>query len=240
MPRRNARNARKTRSKRTTRSSERIIRSSDKLPENILPVEAKTQNQEDYINAIIENDVIFCTGPSGSGKSFIAAGMACNDLHDGHVDQIIVTRPLVCSGKDIGSLPGELNEKIQPYLKPMEENFKKFLGRTYYGHYFNEGKIRYEPLEVMRGSTFDYSYLVLDEAQNCTIEQLKLFITRMGKESKVLINGDTKQTDIKSKSGLQIVIDKLKNIKGISCCFLTYEDIQRNGIIGEVLKALEE
>jgi phosphate starvation-inducible PhoH-like protein len=212
----------------------------DRGPEKLLELEGKTENQKDYIRAILENEIIFCSGPSGCGKSFIAAGIAAHHLHEGKIDQIIITRPLVCSGKDIGSLPGELNEKIHPYLKPMEENFKKFLGRSYYGEYFNSGKIRYEPLEVMRGSTFDYSYLVLDEAQNCTIEQLKLFITRMGKNSKVLINGDIKQTDLKSKSGLQVVIEKLKHIEGIASCVLTYGDIQRNGIIGHVLMALEE
>ena len=206
----------------------------------IVPITAKTLNQKEYIRDIVENDVIFCTGPSGSGKSYIAAGIAANHIYRDEVDQIIVTRPLVCAGKDIGSLPGELDEKIKPYLLPMEENLKHFLGRDYYGKLFNDGRIRYEPLEIMRGATFHDAYMILDEAQNCTLDQIKLFITRMGENSKVLINGDIRQTDIRKFSGLLTCIDKLEGIEGIGISRLYYEDIQRNGIIGRVLEALEE
>lgn len=202
-------------------------------------VEAKTYNQKEYIRSIIENDVVFCSGPSGSGKSYVAAGIAAEHLHRGEIDQIIITRPLVCTGKDIGSLPGELGEKIAPYLLPMKENLKFFLGRGYYGHYENEGQIHYKPLEIMRGSTFHNSYMILDEAQNCTTDQIKMFITRMGKNSKVLINGDTNQDDLRGRSGLEFCIDRLKNVNGVGVCELTYEDIQRNDIIGRVLTALE-
>ena len=206
----------------------------------IVPITAKTLNQKEYIRDIVENDVIFCTGPSGSGKSYIAAGIAANHIYRDEVDQIIVTRPLVCAGKDIGSLPGELDEKKKPYLLPMEENLKHFLGRDYYGKLFNDGRIRYEPLEIMRGATFHDAYMILDEAQNCTLDQIKLFITRMGENSKVLINGDIRQTDIRKFSGLLTCIDKLEGIEGIGISRLYYEDIQRNGIIGRVLEALEE
>lgn len=122
---------------------------------------------------------------------------------------------------------------------PMQENLKHFLGRAYYGEYYNAGRIKYMPLEVMRGSTFNHSYMILDEAQNCSFEQIKMFITRMGEGSKVLINGDIKQTDIKSRSGLAHCIEKLYNIEGIAYCQLTIQDIQRNGILGRVLNALE-
>ena len=206
----------------------------------IVPVTAKTINQKDYIRDIVENDVIFCTGPSGSGKSYIAAGIAANHIYRDEVEQIIVTRPLVCAGKDIGSLPGELDEKIKPYLLPMEENLKHFLGRDYYGKLFNESRIRYEPLEVMRGATFHDAYMILDEAQNCTLDQIKMFITRMGDNSKVLINGDIRQTDIRKFSGLLDCIDRLEGVEGVGISRLYYEDIQRNGIIGRVLEALEE
>jgi len=202
-------------------------------------VEAQTDNQKEYIRSIIENDVVFCSGPSGSGKSYIAAGIAAEHLHRGDVEQIIITRPLVCTGKDIGSLPGELGEKIAPYLLPMKENLKFFLGRGYYGHYENEGLIQYKPLEIMRGSTFHNTYMILDEAQNCTTDQIKMFITRMGKHSKVLINGDVNQDDLRGRSGLDFCIGKLKGIDGVGVCELTYEDIQRNDIIGKVLTALE-
>jgi phosphate starvation-inducible PhoH-like protein len=202
-------------------------------------LEAKTENQRNYIRSIIENDVTFCTGPSGTGKSFIAAGIAASRLLKDEVDTIIVTRPLVCTGKDIGSLPGELNDKIKPYLAPMEENLKYFLGRDKFGLYFNTRRIRFEPLETMRGATFHNSYMILDEAQNCTMEQIKMFITRMGEYSKVIINGDTKQTDLYRDSGLYYCLEKLNNLQGVGICSLGYNDIQRNGILGRILNALE-
>ena len=202
-------------------------------------LEAKTENQKNYIRSIVENDVVFCTGPSGSGKSFIAAGIAAHKLLKDEIDTIIVTRPLVCTGRDLGSLPGELNDKIKPYLQPMEENLRYFLGRDRFGMYFNQRRIRFEPLETMRGSTFHDSYMILDEAQNCTLEQIKMFVTRMGKHSKALINGDNKQTDIFRDSGLDFCIERLSNVEGVGISKLEYHDIQRNGIIGAVLYALE-
>lgn len=209
-------------------------------PQQLKIVEPKTENQQEYIRSIAENDIVFCTGPSGCGKSYIASGIASQKLHYDQIENIIITRPLVCTGKEIGSLPGELNEKIAPYLLPMQENLKHFLGRAFYGEYFNQRRIRYMPLEIMRGSTFNYSYMILDEAQNCSMEQIKMFITRMGEGSKVLINGDIKQTDIKSRSGLAECINRLYNIDGVGVCELTHQDIQRNGILGRVLTALEQ
>ena len=204
----------------------------------IKTVEAKTENQKEYIRSIVDNDVIFCSGPSGSGKSYIAAGIAAEHLHRGDIEQVLITRPLVCTGKELGSLPGDLLEKIAPYLLPMQENFRHFLGRAYYGMHYNEGRIKYQPLEVMRGSTFHNTYMILDEAQNCTFEQIKMFITRMGQGSKVLINGDTRQCDL-SRSGLWDCIEKLKNVEGVGICSLTTQDIQRNGILGRILNAME-
>ena len=206
---------------------------------DIIPLEAKTSNQKEYIGSIIENDVIFCSGPSGSGKSFIAAGVAAHHLYEKAIEQIIITRPLICTGKDIGSLPGELNEKIAPYLIPMQENFKYFLNHSYHRLHHREHKINYKPLEIMRGSTFHNSYMILDEAQNCTYDQIKMFVSRMGHNSKVLINGDTNQTDLKRNSGLEMCMDKLSGIDGVAICKLSYSDIQRNGIIGKILNALE-
>jgi phosphate starvation-inducible PhoH-like protein len=212
---------------------------SKKPSHKIKPLEAKTDNQRDYIRAIVENDIVFCSGPAGSGKSFIAAGIAAQHLHHGRIDNVIVTRPLVCTGKDIGSLPGEMGEKIAPYLLPMKENLKHFLGQAYYGLYSNEGQIQYKPLEVMRGSTFHNSYMILDEAQNCTEDQIKMFVSRMGENSKVIINGDVEQNDLRGRSGLSFCMNRLNNIEGIGICKLGYEDIQRNGIIGRFLRALE-
>ena len=207
--------------------------------EKVKPITAKTPNQKGYIRSIIENEITFCCGPAGSGKSFVAAGIAANHLHKGQVSRIIVTRPLVCTGKDIGALPGELDEKIAPYLTPMQENLRFFLGQSYYGHYNNEGKLNYEPLEVMRGATFHDSYMILDEAQNCTFEQIKMFITRMGEDSKIIINGDINQSDIRGLSGLEQCMDRLEGVLGVGVCELDHSDIQRNGILGRVLDALE-
>ena len=207
--------------------------------QKVKPLEAKTYNQKEYIRNIIENDIIFCSGPAGSGKSFIAAGIAAEHLHRGEIEKVIVTRPLICTGKDIGHLPGEMGEKIAPYLLPMKENLQHFLGQAYYGLYANEGQIQYKPLEVMRGSTFHNSYMILDEAQNCTEDQIKMFVSRMGEGSKVLINGDIDQDDLKGRSGLAFCMDRLQGVEGIAVCKLGYEDIQRNGIIGRFLRALE-
>jgi len=172
-------------------------------------------------------------------NTFIASGLASEKLHKGDISRIVVTRPLVCTGKDIGALPGELDEKIMPYLLPLEENFRFFLGDMY-KDYFSQGFILYKPLELMRGSTFNNAIMILDEAQNCTLEQLKMFITRIGQDSKVIINGDLDQTDLrKTPSSLLYCINKLKDIKGIGNVKFDTSDIQRNGIIGKVLKALE-
>jgi phosphate starvation-inducible PhoH-like protein len=220
--------------------TKRQRREEQKAPQKVKPLEAKTYNQKEYIRNIIENDIIFCSGPAGSGKSFVAAGIAAEHLHRGEIEKVIVTRPLICTGKDIGHLPGEMGEKIAPYLLPMKENLQYFLGQAYYGLYANEGQIQYKPLEVMRGSTFHNSYMILDEAQNCTEDQIKMFVSRMGEGSKVLINGDIDQDDLRGRSGLAFCMDRLQGIEGIAVCKLGYEDIQRNGIIGRFLKALED
>lgn len=212
----------------------------NEITQKVKIVEGKTENQNNYIRSIIENQVIFCSGPSGCGKSYIAAGLASEHLHRGIVEQVIITRPIVCTGKEIGALPGDLGEKINPYLMPMQENFRFFLGQAFYGMYVMERKIRYEPLEIMRGSTFHNAYMILDEAQNCTFDQIKMFITRMGENSKVLINGDIKQTDLKGRSGLWPCIEKLRNVDGIAVVTLDRSDIQRNGMIGRILNALED
>jgi phosphate starvation-inducible PhoH-like protein len=204
-----------------------------------IKIRGMTKNQDDYIKGIKDNDIIFCTGPAGSGKSYIAAGLATEYLLGGKCEQVIISRPLVCTGKEIGSLPGELTDKINPYLGPIQDSLKKLLGQ-YYGLYINDKKIRYEPLELMRGYTFDNSIMILDEAQNCTAEQIKMFITRIGKESKVIINGDIKQTDISKRSGLEFIIERASKVLGVSVARLTYDDILRNDIIYRFLRAVEE
>lgn len=218
---------------------EKSSRRQNKTKSKITVIEGKTPNQKDYIRTIIDKDVVFCSGPAGSGKSFVAAGVAAEHLHAGKIEKIIVTRPLVCAGKDVGALPGELFDKIAPYQGPMQENLRYFFTQAFYGLYVNEGKVCYAPLETMRGATFHNAYMLLDEAQNCTFDQIKMFITRMGYNSKVLINGDMGQTDLKGKSGLQECISRLDNVDGVGICRLDYSDIQRNGLLGKILQALE-
>ena len=201
---------------------------------------AKTQNQKNYILSIIENDITFCFGPSGTGKSFVAAGIAAQHLNRQKTSHIIVTRPLVCAGKSLGAVPGEIEDKVKPYLKPMEENLKFFLGNKKFKKLMDEDIIKFEPLELMRGASFHNSYMILDEAQNCTLDQIKMFITRIGENSKVIINGDVKQTDLKDGSGLRICINKLTEIKGVGICEFNHNDIQRNSIISSILVALED
>lgn len=222
------------------RTNKRKRREEKRPNTQLVPLEAKTENQKKYIKTITQDDIIFCSGPAGCGKSFIAAGVAAHHLHQGLIQRVIVTRPLVCTGKDIGALPGEIGEKIAPYLLPMQENLKHFLGQAFYGLYANEGNICYKPLEVMRGSTFHDSYMILDEAQNCTLDQIKMFVSRMGNNSKVIINGDVEQNDLYGGSGLALCMDRLEEIEGIGICKLGYDDIQRNGIIGRFLQALED
>jgi phosphate starvation-inducible PhoH-like protein len=208
-------------------------------PYKIKTIEAKTENQKNYIRAIIENDIVICSGPSGSGKSMIAAGIGSSQLYYGSFDQIVITRPLICSGKDIGALPGDIYDKINPYVMPMQEYFRMFLGNTFYTICTNDKKIRFEPLEIMRGATFNNTYMILDEAQNCTFDQIKMFMTRIGENSKVIINGDIKQNDLRGRSGLETCMQKLQNIEGVGIIELDNSDIQRHGIIGKILNALE-
>ncbi len=208
----------------------------DKFPKSLV---ARTKNQKDYILSIVENDITFCFGPSGTGKSFIAAGITSEHLIHKKTSQIIVTRPLVCAGKNLGAVPGEVGDQVKPYLKPMEENLRFFLGPERLNRLIDQEIIRFEPLELMRGASFHDAYMILDEAQNCTLDQIKMFITRIGQNSKVIINGDVQQTDLKDGSGLKICVNKLREIDGVGICEFNHSDIQRNSIIKSILMALE-
>jgi len=156
----------------------------------------KTKNQEEYIKAIEKNDVTFCTGPAGTGKTAVAVGIACDYLLDKRVEKLVVTRPVIESGRGLGFLPGTFEEKIHPYLIPVLEEMEFRLNTNRVQAYRDEGKIEVVPLEYMRGRNFHNCFVVLDEAQNATFEQLKMFVTRIGWDSKAVINGDIDQTDL--------------------------------------------
>mgnify|MGYP003149728608 CR=1 FL=1 len=200
----------------------------------------KTDNQADYIRCMVESDVAFCSGPAGSGKTAVAVGLGCEYFLDKKVTKIIITRPVVESGRGLGYLPGSLTDKIQPYLVPVIEEMKLYLGpETYHsGRAINE--IEMCPLEYMRGRNFHDSFMILDEAQNATYEQIKMFLTRIGSNSKAIINGDIDQTDLNEtcEGGLSSCMDRLEGVEGVSICRLTSEDIVRNGIISKILAKL--
>jgi phosphate starvation-inducible PhoH-like protein len=200
----------------------------------------KTKNQEGYIKTISENDVTFCTGPAGTGKTAVAVGLACDYLLDKRVEKIIVTRPVIESGRGLGFLPGTFEEKIHPYLVPVLEEMQYRLNTNRVQAYREEGKIEVVPLEYMRGRNFHNCFMILDEAQNATFEQLKMFITRIGWDSKAVINGDVEQTDLlkKDQGGLEEFLERLDGIDGVGISELTEEDIVRNSIISRILNAL--
>ena len=205
-------------------------------------LKAKTNNQEDYIYEMSKNDVTFCIGPAGTGKTAVAVGLACDHLIDKKIEKIIVTRPVIESGKGLGFLPGTFDEKIHPYLVPVLEEMTFRLGANKVKSYREEGVIEVCPLEYMRGRNFHNSFMILDEAQNATFDQLKMFITRIGWNSKAVINGDVQQTDLpqSARGGLEEFIDRLYEIDGVGMAKLTVEDIIRNDIISKILKALHD
>jgi phosphate starvation-inducible protein PhoH and related proteins len=200
----------------------------------------KTDNQEDYIACIKESDITFCSGPAGSGKTTVSVGLACEYFLGGSVERIIITRPVVEAGRGLGFLPGTLTDKIQPYLVPVVEEMKLYLGKDTYHSTRSSNQVEMCPLEYMRGRNFHNSFMILDEAQNATYEQIKMFITRIGIGSKAVINGDISQTDLPSphEGGLDSCMDKLSDVEGVSVCELTSRDIVRSGIISKILAKL--
>jgi len=201
----------------------------------------KTNNQAEYIRSMVESDVTFCSGPAGSGKTAVAVGLACEYLLENKIEKIVITRPVVESGRGIGFLPGNLNEKVHPYMVPIIEEMKLYLGMETYNSMRVTNIIEVCPLEYMRGRNFHNTFMILDEAQNATFEQIKMFLTRIGIGSKAIINGDLDQTDLRGDAygGLSQCMTKLENLRGLSICKLTHEDIVRNDIIARILGRLK-
>ena len=206
-------------------------------------LKAKTDNQYDYISLMSENDLTFCCGPAGSGKTAVSVGMACEYILEERVDKIIITRPVIESGRGLGFLPGGLNEKVHPYMGPMIEEMKLYLGVDAYNSMRATNKIEVCPLEYMRGGNFHNTIMILDEAQNATFEQIKMFMTRIGIGSKAVVNGDLDQTDLKGvydeSGGLRNCMDRLDDLHGVGICYLTNSDIVRNRIISSILNRLK-
>ena len=203
---------------------------------------AKTLGQYKYINAIKKNDIVFGIGPAGPGKTYLAMAMAIKAFKNNEVRRIILTRPAVEAGESLGFLPGDLQEKIDPYLRPRYDALFDILGFENYQRLVEKGLIEVAPLAYMRGRTLDDSYIILDEAQNTTSQQMKMFLTRIGYGSKAVITGDITQVDLPrgKKSGLVSASNILKDIKGIEFMTFRKEDVVRHPLVQRIIEAYEK
>ncbi len=205
-----------------------------------LAIKARTVNQQKMVEEIEKKDMLFAVGPAGSGKTYTAVALAVKYLREKRVKRIILTRPAVEAGENLGFLPGDMKEKLDPYLQPLYDALRDMLGEGKLNDYIEHHIIEIAPLAFMRGRTLENAFAILDEAQNATIGQIKMFLTRMGNYSKFIITGDPSQTDLPNKqpSGLIPATEKLKNIKGISIIELTNKDIVRNPLVSRILEVL--
>lgn len=204
-------------------------------------IKCKTVGQKNYVDAVKKNTVVFGVGPAGTGKTYLAVCLAVTALKSKQVEKIILTRPAVEAGEKLGFLPGDLQTKVDPYLRPLYDALQEMLGLENYAKYMERGVIEIAPLAYMRGRTLNNAFIILDEAQNTTREQMKMFLTRMGEGSKVVVTGDLTQTDLPEgkKSGLKQAISVLKNIEGISICHLTDKDVVRHPLVMQIVRAYE-
>lgn len=205
-------------------------------------IRAKNLGQSNYIEAVSQNDVVFGVGPAGTGKTFLAVAMAVAALRAGEVKRIILTRPAVEAGEKLGFLPGDLQEKVDPYLRPLFDSLYTILGVEHTNRLMDRQTIEIAPLAYMRGRTLDDAFVILDEAQNTTSEQMKMFLTRLGFDSKMIINGDITQIDLPkgTRSGLKEAIDRLTIVKGIETVHFDTADVIRHPLVSEVIKAYEK
>lgn len=201
------------------------------------PISAKTENQRRYINAIRNFQLVFGLGPAGTGKTYIAGAIAAEMLEAKKCEKIIITRPAVDAGESLGFLPGELEEKYEPYLAPLRAVLDERLGRSFVDYLLKMKKILPLPLAYMRGMTFDDCIVILDEAQNVTPAQMKMFLTRIGRNCTVVIDGDIEQKDIHVKSGLQDAVERIGYIPAVKVVKFGDSDIVRSGIVAEIIKA---
>ena len=206
------------------------------------PVKPKTLGQKKYVEAIRKNIVTLGAGPAGTGKTYLAVAMAVTAFRAKEVNRIILTRPAVEAGEKLGFLPGDLQQKVDPYLRPLYDALFDMLGAEAFARYQERGSIEVAPLAYMRGRTLDDSFIILDEAQNTTREQMKMFLTRLGFNSKMVVTGDITQIDLPDgkKSGMLQAMRILKNIPDISICQFTEKDVVRHKLVQEIIKAYEK
>jgi len=205
------------------------------------PVKPKTLGQKNYIDSINKNTIVFGVGPAGTGKTYLAVAMAVKAFRAKEISRIILTRPAVEAGEKLGFLPGDLQQKVDPYLRPLYDALFEMLGPDNFQKYQEKGSIEVAPLAYMRGRTLDDSFIILDEAQNTTPEQMKMFLTRLGFNSKIVVTGDITQIDLPDgkKSGLKEAVRILKNIEDIKTVRFTEKDVVRHKLVQDIIKAYE-
>ncbi|NLB82765.1 MAG: PhoH family protein [Synergistaceae bacterium] len=205
------------------------------------PIRAKTEGQRNYLKAIRSNHIVFTIGPAGTGKTYLAVCHAVSLLKASAISRIVLVRPAVEAGESLGYLPGDLREKVEPYVRPLYDAFYELLSPERFLRYVDKGVIEIAPLAYMRGRTLNDSFIILDEAQNTTPEQMKMFLTRLGFGSKAVITGDVTQIDLPTgkMSGLKQVREILQDIDGIEFFYLTHVDVVRHEIVQQVVKAYE-
>lgn len=203
------------------------------------PIKPKTIDQKEYVDSISQNTVTIGVGPAGTGKTYLAVAAAVAAFRERKINRIILTRPAVEAGERLGFLPGDLQSKVDPYLRPLYDALFDMLGAETYQKYLERGNIEVAPLAYMRGRTLDDSFIILDEAQNTSCEQMKMFLTRMGFGSKMVITGDATQIDLPADklSGLKQAVRVLKNVEGIGICELTDQDVVRHVMVQRIIKA---
>lgn len=206
------------------------------------PVKPKTMGQKQYVDQIREKMIVFGIGPAGTGKTYLAMAMAIQAFKNGEVGRIILTRPAIEAGEKLGFLPGDLQSKIDPYLRPLYDALYQIMGAESYLHNSEKGLIEIAPLAYMRGRTLDNAYIILDEAQNTTPAQMKMFLTRIGFGSKVIVTGDQTQKDLPSgaASGLDVAIRVLKKVNDIGFCYLTGSDVVRHPLVQKIVQAYDD
>ncbi len=207
-----------------------------------LRVKARTPNQQRLVEAVRESDMVFAIGPAGTGKTYTAVALAVKALKERSVRRIILTRPAVEAGENLGFLPGDLREKLDPYLQPLYDALKDMLPAARLSEYLEEGVIQIAPLAFMRGRTLDNAFVILDEAQNATLPQVKMFLTRMGRNAKFVITGDVTQVDLPDRqpSGLMPAVEMLREVPGIAIIELDVRDVIRHELVTRVLGAFAE